>query len=189
MNATDTVNQANAWKRLWSRLSPPNRSGEDTALPKAAVKPSVPPRGKRVLIVDDDEVVLKTTALKLKAHGYDVLTAMDGAQTIETVRKQKPDAILLDLSFPPDVAHGGCVAWDGFLIMSWLRRLESARDIPVIVITGGDAEKFEARSLRSGARAFFHKPINHESLLAVVDEAVGQTNDSRQTSDNLNFQI
>src|SRR6266446_5812961 len=102
---------------------------------------------KRVLVVDDSIVILKTLSMKLKSSGYDVLTAADGGTAVSTVRTQRPDLVLLDISFPPDVAHGGGVGWDGFLIMDWLRRIDGAAHIPIIIITGGDPAKLRDRSL------------------------------------------
>src|SRR5690348_871304 len=93
---------------------------------------------KKILIVDDSIIVLKTISTKLKANGYQPITAQDGGQAISTVRQDRPDLILLDLSFPPDVAHGGGVSWDGFLIIEWLRRMDEAKDTPIIIVTGGD---------------------------------------------------
>ena len=124
--------------------------------------------GKKILVVDDNVVILKTVSMKLAANGYDVCTAEDGAGAVGAVRRAKPDLILLDLSFPPDVAHGGGVPWDGFLIMDWLRRLEEAKGIPIIIITGGDPVKYKDRALAAGAVSFFHKPINSDELLAVI---------------------
>lgn len=129
---------------------------------------------KRILIVDDSFVVLKTMSMKLTANGYDVVTAEDGSGAVSTVRKEKPDLILLDLSFPPNVAHGGGVAWDGFTIMTWLRRLEEARNIPIIVITGGDPVKYKDRALAAGAVNFFLKPINNDELLTVIRETLAK---------------
>src|SRR5216683_1930362 len=96
---------------------------------------------KKILVVDDSPVILKALSLKLTAAGYDVLTAEDGAGAVNQARREKPDLILLDISFPPDVAHGGGVAWDGFLIMGWVRRMDEGRNIPIIIITGGDPVK------------------------------------------------
>ena len=64
---------------------------------------------KKILVIDDNIVFLKAMSMKLRALGYDVLTAVDGAAAVSTVRRIKPDLILLDLNFPPDVAHGGGV--------------------------------------------------------------------------------
>src|ERR1051325_5335914 len=129
---------------------------------------------KRVLIVDDDEVIRTGLALKLQHHGYDVLTAVDGSEAVSTARHERPDLILLDITFPPDVAHGGGVPWDGFLIMDWLHRLEEAKDIPIIVITGGAPEKFKERALAKGAAGFFHKPIPNDELLAEIKRLIGE---------------
>src|SRR6516162_10028083 len=66
---------------------------------------------RRILVVDDDKLILKTTSFKLKAAGYEVLTAEDGGSAIRQVRQLRPDVILLDLNFPPDVGHGGGIPW------------------------------------------------------------------------------
>src|SRR5512136_2500361 len=117
---------------------------------------------KKILVVDDNAVILKTISVKLAANGYNVVTAEDGGAAVSAVRREKPDLILLDISFPPDVAHGGGVAWDGFLIMNWLRRLEEGKNVPIIVITGGDPAKCKDKALAAGATGFFRKPVNND---------------------------
>jgi CheY-like chemotaxis protein len=59
------------------------------------------------------------------------------------------------------------------LVLRKLRRLEEARHIPIIIITGGEPEKYEERALAAGAISFFHKPIEHEELLAVIHQTLG----------------
>ena len=130
---------------------------------------------KKILVVDDSLVILKTMSLKLTANGYDVITAEDGSTAVSAVRKEKPDLILLDLTFPPDVAHGGGVAWDGFLIMAWLRRLEEAKNIPIIVISGAEPVKFKDRALAAGATSFFHKPIDNDALLNIIRDTLAKS--------------
>ena len=137
---------------------------------------------KKILVVDDSAIILKTLSMKLSANGYDVLTAEDGAVAVSTARRERPDLILLDLTFPPDVAHGGGVPWDGFLIIGWLRRMEEAKDIPIIVITGGDPDRYKARALAAGAIAFFQKPINNEELLATIRQTIGESEKGQPTS-------
>jgi CheY-like chemotaxis protein len=129
---------------------------------------------KKILVVDDSVIILKTLSMKLKSQGYDVLTAEDGSVAVSTARREKPDLILLDITFPPDVAHGGGVPWDGFLIMDWLRRMDEAKDIPVFIITGGDPERFKARSMAAGAAGFFRKPINNDELLVAIRQELGE---------------
>jgi len=123
---------------------------------------------KTILIVDDDRVVQAALSAKLKTNGYDVLQAEDGADAVSTVRRQKPDLILLDISFPPDVAHGGGVPWDGFLILNWLRRLDEGKDVPIVFITGSDPGKYKNRALAAGAVSFFQKPVAMDQLLALI---------------------
>jgi len=110
--------------------------------------------------------------MKLKSSDYDVVTAADGSQALASVRKQKPDVILLDISFPPDVAHGGGVPWDGFRILEWFARMDEAKDTPIIIITGGDAAKYKDQALAAGAVAFFHKPIDNDELMAAIQKIV-----------------
>lgn len=124
----------------------------------------------KILVVDDNEVIVKTLCLKLKGAGYQVATAQDGAEAMSVVRMERPDLILLDITFPPDVAG---VPWDGFRIMEWLHRVDESRKIPIIVITGGDDVRNKERAMANGAVAFFHKPINHDDLLKVIRATLG----------------
>ena len=125
---------------------------------------------KKILVVDDNEVIVKTIAVKLKSAGYNVVTALDGAEAVAFVRKEKPDLILLDLTFPPDIAG---VPWDGFRIMEWLHRVDESKKIPIIVITGGAGDKDKERALASGAVAFLYKPLDHDELLKLVRATLG----------------
>jgi DNA-binding response OmpR family regulator len=126
-----------------------------------------------ILIVDDNEVVLKTLSMKLTANDYEVVTALDGSQALSVVRRQRPDLILLDISFPPDVGHGGGVPWDGFRMIEWFSRMDEVKTTPVIIITAGDAAKYKDRALAAGAAAFFQKPINNDELLATINKILG----------------
>src|ERR1035437_6674290 len=126
---------------------------------------------KKILVVDDNEIVIKTIVLKLQGAGYQVITAMDGSEAVAMARKEKPDLILLDISFPPDV---GGVPWDGFRIMEWFHRLDTAKKIPIIVITGSEDPKTKERATSDGAVAFFQKPLEHDYLLKVVRATLGE---------------
>jgi len=64
----------------------------------------ISPNAKKILIVDDNKVVLKAMFFSLTQKGYRVWMAENGAETITILRKDKPDLILLDLDFPP--GHG-----------------------------------------------------------------------------------
>ncbi len=125
---------------------------------------------KRLLVVDDNDVILKTIAVKLTNAGFEVFTASDGTEAVGLVRKQKPDLIVLDISFPPDI---GGVPWDGFRIMEWLHRVDESRKLPIIVITGGAGDKDKERALAAGAVGFLYKPLDHDELLKLVRATLG----------------
>ena len=129
-----------------------------------------PAPAKKILVVDDNEIILKTISLKLQGAGYQVVTALDGSEAVAAARKEKPDLILLDVSFPPDV---GGVEWDGFRIMEWFHRMEAVKKTPVIIITGGEDASNKERAVSGGAVAFFHKPIDHDDLLKVIRATLG----------------
>lgn len=119
----------------------------------------------KILVVDDDEVILKTVKRKLEGARYRVETAKDGSEAIAAVRREKPDLMLLDISFPPDVAG---VPWDGFRVMEWLHHMEGPKKIPIIIITGGQEVNNKEKALAAGAVAFFNKPIDHDDLIHVI---------------------
>jgi len=144
--------------------------------PEPVSKPKGP-HVPKILIADDSVVVLKALAIILKSAGYEIRTAMDGSTAISCVRRDKPDLIILDINFSPDVGRGGSggggIAWDGFLILDWLRRIDEVRDTPIIFITSGEPSKFRERALAAGAVAFFQKPIDQHEMLSVIRHVVG----------------
>jgi DNA-binding response OmpR family regulator len=123
---------------------------------------------KKILVVDDSKVEVAALSGRLASVGYDVAVAEDGSSALSTARRERPDLIILDVMYPPDVAHGGGVAWDGFLILNWLRRIEEARNTPVIFVTGLDKPDYKDRALKAGATAFFHKPYRIDDLLGTI---------------------
>src|SRR5262249_1004225 len=99
--------------------------------------------------------------------------ATEGAIAVSTARQEKPDLIVLDINFPPEVGAAG-LQWNGFTIMQWMRRFQEASAIPVIIITSGEPEKFKDKALAAGAAAFFQKPINNQEFLMTVRRLIGQ---------------
>ena len=124
---------------------------------------------RKILVVDDNEIILQTMALKLRHAGYQPLLALDGLEAVAQARQTAPDLILLDINFPPDV-YGE--AWDGFHVLEWLRRLDNARQTPIIMISSSQTELDRERAGRSGVLAFFPKPIDHADLLNVIRDTL-----------------
>jgi DNA-binding response OmpR family regulator len=130
--------------------------------------------------VDDSKIILYTLSLKLRANGYVVLTAEDGSAAVSLIRRELPDLIVLDISYPPDVGHGGGVSWDGFLILNWVKRIDEAKNIPVFMISSSDESKWKSKALDAGVTRCFHKPLNNDELLAAIDAILGQSPASPQ---------
>ena len=120
---------------------------------------------KKILVIDDNEIILKTTSMKLQSAGYQVFTALDGSEGVAAVRREKPDLVVLDITFPPDVSG---MSWDGFRIMDWLHRVDETQKIPIIIISGVVEEKNKQRATASGAVAFFPKPVNFDEMIKVI---------------------
>jgi CheY-like chemotaxis protein len=134
---------------------------------------SLAPDARKILVVDDNKVVLKAMYFALTEKGYRVMMAESGAETISFLHKDKPDLILLDLDFPPDTVNIGGALRDGFLIIDWARRMCDAEKIPVIIISSTDPEKYKDRAHAAGILTFFHKPVDKQKLLDAIHATLG----------------
>jgi DNA-binding response OmpR family regulator len=126
----------------------------------------------KILLVDDNLVIQRTVALALKNKGYEVCIAADISTTLSTVRQEKPDLILLDLTFPLDPANVGGPSQDGLFVIQWLQRTPEAKNIPIIIISGQDPAKYKDHISNAGIAACFRKPLNHGELLSTINEAL-----------------
>ena len=131
------------------------------------------PGGKKILVVDDDQIILKTLSIVLVSNGYQVFTASDGPGAISIVTRERPDLILLDIVFPPDAANVGGALQDGFFIVEWMRRMGEAKDIPIIIISSDKSAKTRQNATAIGAVGFFPKPIDRLALLATIRNIFG----------------
>ena len=128
---------------------------------------------KAILIVDDDPVFTRATSARLTAEGFETITAPDCSEAMSAIRLRKPDLIIVDLLYKPDVAHGGGVAWDGFLIVDWLRRMGSLTTTPVILFTGSDPAPYAERARKSKFVGLFHKGVEPGIFVATVHRILG----------------
>jgi CheY-like chemotaxis protein len=146
-----------------------NRQKEPLApppLPAAVIPPVELPNTsyprKKILLVDDDAVILKILSFSLKSRGYDVVTAADGSAAIALMRDEAPDMLVIDVGLAPDVD----LHWDGFQVADWIRRINGK--VPTIMISGTDKLEFAERAAAAGAQAFFAKPIDVDHLFASI---------------------
>lgn len=111
----------------------------------------------RILVVDDEERIVHFLTTKLKASGYEVLTAGDGVKGLEQVHAQEPDLIILDLLMP---------RMDG---LEMLKELRSFSAVPVIILTAKGADADRIKGLQLGADDYLPKPFNPDELVARIE--------------------
>ena len=114
----------------------------------------------RILVVDDEPNILGTLAPLLRARGYEVFTTMNGRAAIETVDREKPDLIVLDLGLPD---------MDGVDVC---REIRDSSHVPIIVLSARGAEGDKVRALDVGADDYVTKPFGGEELLARIRAAL-----------------
>jgi len=118
---------------------------------------------KRILLVDDEEDMVKLLNRRLSSAGYDVVESLSGLGALKMARESAPDLILLDI-FLPDI--------DGRQIKNKLNEDESTARIPVIFLSARDEITSKVEGFRLGADDYITKPFNSEELIARVKAAL-----------------
>ncbi len=108
------------------------------------------------LIVDDELAIIKFVRANLQAEDYEALTALDGAEALETVEMELPDLVILDIMLPKI---------DGFEVC---RRLREWSQIPIIMLSARGDEEDKVKCLDLGADDYITKPFSVDELLARV---------------------
>ncbi len=115
----------------------------------------------RILVVDDESVILKLLDYRLTMSGYDVITALNGTEALEMTRNKKPDLVILDVALPE---------MDGCEICELLKKDERYAGIPVMMVTATAREESIKRGINAGADAYMTKPFESEELLSKIKE-------------------
>jgi DNA-binding response OmpR family regulator len=115
---------------------------------------------KKILIVEDDTQIAAALAIRLRASGYEALTAVDPAFGAMLAVTHQPDLIISDIWMP--IAQG----------FTFVRRLKSlgVESVPVIFITASQRDDLWETAMSLGAAAFFEKPYDTQRLLARIHE-------------------
>jgi two-component system cell cycle response regulator DivK len=113
-----------------------------------------------VLVVEDDDNGLLVLSDILGKKGYRVLEAWDGKQAIEVAEAEKLDLILLDLQLP---------RLNGLGVIHHLRENTNLENLPIVIMTGCDTEKYRRKAIAAGCDDFLLKPIDFDCLDAVLD--------------------
>jgi putative two-component system response regulator len=113
----------------------------------------------KILLADDDPVLLKYLSAVLEKYDYHYITATNGIEAIEKVTTDSPDLILLDIMMPE---------MDGLEVCKKLKGDPSTRHIPIIVMTGSIDRELRIKGLSAGANDFLTKPIDRPELIARI---------------------
>ncbi len=129
----------------------------------------------RILVVDDEPAIIKLLRANLHGNGYEVLAAMDGAEALQTIEKELPDLIILDIMMPK---------MDGFEVA---RQVREWSQIPIIMLSARGNETDKVNGLDLGADDYLSQPFGTRELLARVGAVLRRTNAARITPTQVSF--
>ena len=117
---------------------------------------------KKILVVDDDELVLIALEELLTPCGYEVTTASNGRDALEKLTKGTFDLLILDIIMP---------GMNGFELCKKIRGTEQFRTVPIIMLTAKSSPEDKQKGIDAGANLFLPKPIAPQRLLDLIKNA------------------
>ena len=114
---------------------------------------------RRVLVADDNEDAGESLAMLLRLDGHEVEVAYDGIDAIELFDRMHPDVVILDIGMP---------GLNGYEVAGRIRERDTGRTAMLIAVTGWGQEADKARAVRAGFDHHFTKPVEPESLSALL---------------------
>ena len=117
----------------------------------------------KVLIVDDSPATIFTLKKLVEDWGHIALTAESGAEALEIASKEQPNVILMDIVMP---------GMSGFQTTRKLSKGQTTQGIPVIFVSRKDDEVDRVWGMRQGATAYVTKPVNPETLMTAISDAI-----------------
>lgn len=120
---------------------------------------------KKILIVEDEESLLKLESILLTSKGYSVTGAADGVSALEQVVLIKPDLIVLDIMLP---------GMDGFEVCRIIKQNPETANIPVMMLTAKKSSQDCERGMAAGASAYVTKPFKSAKIIEIIQELLSQ---------------
>lgn len=117
----------------------------------------------RVLIVDDSPTETYAFQGMLEKHGYEVLTADNGADGVALARQELPDVVLMDIVMP---------GLNGFQATRQLTKGADTAHIPVVIVTTKDQETDRVWGRRQGASGYLVKPVSEDELTKTIEDVM-----------------
>lgn len=120
---------------------------------------------KKVLVADDEAHILNILKFNIARAGYEVITAVNGAEAVERIREQRPDLILCDVMMPLKTGFEACAEVKGDPQLS---------SIPFILLTAKGQRADEEQGRDMGADAYLTKPFSPRMILQKIKEMIGE---------------
>jgi len=114
---------------------------------------------KKILIVEDEESLLKLESILLTSKGYDVRGVPNGREALEAIAEEKPDLILLDIMLPEI---------DGFEVCRRVKEDPETQDIPVVMLTAKKTREDMAKGEKVGADWYITKPFKSAMVIETI---------------------
>lgn len=130
---------------------------------------------RKIIIIEDDEVIREELQSFLEKYGYEVKAPLDMDNIINYIESENAELILLDINLP---------MYDGYYIC---REIRKTSEVPIIIVTSRDSEVDELMSMNLGADDFITKPYNTEILLARITNILKRTYGNIKTSSILSY--
>lgn len=118
-----------------------------------------------ILVVDDSPPIVGIVVSMLKTRGYRTIAAFGGEESLEALKGELPDLILLDVMMQPV---------DGWETLRRIKEDERTRRIPVLMLTGKDLTPEEQARYGSDYEDLIRKPMTHRDLYRALDRVFGQ---------------
>ena len=119
----------------------------------------------RILVVEDEESLLKLESILLSSKGYSVTGVMDGRSALEEVKANAPDLVILDIMLPEI---------DGFEVCRRIKEDPAISHIPVLILTAKKNTQDMARGQQVGCDAYITKPFKSAKVLDMVHELLNK---------------
>ena len=130
---------------------------------------------RKIIIIEDDEVIREELQSFLERYGYEVKAPLDMDNIINYIESENAELILLDINLP---------MYDGYYIC---REIRKTSEVPIIIVTSRDSEVDELMSMNLGADDFITKPYNTEILLARITNILKRTYGNIKNSNILSY--
>lgn len=120
-------------------------------------------RRKRVLVCDDDPVILRLLEVNLELEGYDVLSATNGVEAVGVAIAEDPDLVILDIMMP---------RMDGYEACERIKANDKTKDTPIVFLSAKAQLADIDRGTVSGVSEYLTKPFDPSELAAVIERLV-----------------